>query len=416
MRAVYSYGIAGLIILVAAAWLATGTLVIGGRGPGNGEQQIVSLIEDDGGPITRSLEDSGLLAHPEHGEAVDPHLTIAQRVSERSGAEAPAQSVRTVTYTVQAMPISVELRGRTEAKASVSVVPETQGRVDVVHVAKGDSVEAGDLLCTLDQGTRAAAVAQAEAAVAQARSEFEANAALREKELVPANSGLPLEAALRAAEANLMNAETELERTVVRAPVQGIVQDPMATVGEMLGAGVPCATVVQLDPMLFAGAVPEARIGYAKLGLPATITTVTGKTVEGAVSFIASSADPATRTFAVEIEFDNSDLAIRDGITAQAVVNVGTAPAHLLPQSVLTLDNEGELGIRAVDSDNRVRFYPVTILQDTRDGVHVGGLPATVDIITVGQEFVQAGQRVDPTNVTADSTTTTEAPVEGLAS
>src|SRR5690606_12339018 len=238
----------------------------------------------------------------------------------------------------------------------------TQGQVDVVHVSKGQSVAAGDLLCTLDQGTRQAAVAQAEAGVAQARSEYEANAALREKQLAPANSGLPLEAALRAAEANLQNAEAELERTEVRAPVDGIVQDPLATVGDMLGAGTPCATVVQLDPMVFAGAVPEVNIGHARLGMPATITTVTGNTFDGKVSFIASSADPATRTFAVEIEFPNPDLEIRDGITAEAVVNVGTAPAHLLPQSALTLNDEGELGVRAVGSDNKVTFYPVTIL------------------------------------------------------
>ena len=44
----------------------------------------------------------------------------------------------------------------------------------------------------------------------------------------------------------------------------------------MLAAGQPCATLVQLDPMLFVASVPEAKIGYAKLGLPATITTVTG--------------------------------------------------------------------------------------------------------------------------------------------
>jgi multidrug efflux system membrane fusion protein len=83
---------------------------------------------------------------------------------------------------------------------------------------------------------------------------------------------------------------------------------------------------------------------------------------------------------------------------------------------VLTLDNEGELGVRAVNGDNEVQFYPVTILQDTRDGVHVAGLPPTVDIITVGQEFVQAGQRVNPTNVTAESPTATDVPAEGVAS
>ena len=75
-------------------------------------------------------------------------------------------------------------------------------------------------------------------------------------------------------------------------------------------------------------------------------------------------------------------------------VNVGTAPAHLLPQSVLTLDDEGVLGVRAVE-DSKVAFYPVTILKDTREGVWVTGLPPKVDVITVGQEFVQAGQTVD---------------------
>lgn len=416
MRAVYSYGVAGIIILIVAVWLGTGTLVIGGRGPGNGEKQIISMVEGDDGPISQSLENSHLLAHPEHPDEVDPHLTIAQRVAETSGATAPAQSVRTVTYTVQPMPIDVTLRGRTEAKASVSVMPETQGRVDAMHVTKGQSVAAGDLLCTLDQGTREAAVAQAEAGVAQARSDYDANAALREKQLAPANSGLPLEAALKAAEANLLNAEAELERTEVQAPIDGIVQDPMATVGATLGAGAPCATVVQLDPMLFAGSVPEAQIGHAKLGMEATIKTVTGASIKGTVSFIASSADPATRTFAVEIQFPNPGLEVRDGITATAVVNVGTAPAHLLPQSALTLDDEGVLGVRAVGQDNKVKFYPVTILQDSREGIHVSGLPPRVDVITVGQEFVKSGQTVDPTNVTADPAAIPEAPAEGTAS
>ena len=58
------------------------------------------------------------------------------------------------------------------------------------------------------------------------------------------------------------------------------------------------------------------------------------------MSYISSTADPATRSFPVEIEIPNADGKVRDGITAEATVNVGTAPAHLLPQSVLTLDDE----------------------------------------------------------------------------
>jgi multidrug efflux system membrane fusion protein len=60
------------------------------------------------------------------------------------------------------------------------------------------------------------------------------------------------------------------------------------------------------------------------------------------------------------------------------------------------------LGVRAVENEV-VAFYPVTIIRDTREGVWVTGLPGTIDVITVGQEYVAVGQRVNATNVTADA-------------
>jgi len=173
------------------------------------------------------------------------------------------------------------------------------------------------------------------------------------------------------------------------------VQDPMATQGAMLAIGQPCATVVQLDPMLFVAAVPEAKVGYARTGLTADVTTVTGDKVQGKVTYLASTADDATRSFAVEIELPNADGKIRDGLTADAVVNVGTAPVTILPQSVLTLDDNGVLGIRTVEDGNKVAFHAVTIVKDTRDGVWIVGLPPKINVITVGQDFVKPGQIVD---------------------
>jgi multidrug efflux system membrane fusion protein len=136
------------------------------------------------------------------------------------------------------------------------------------------------------------------------------------------------------AAAGLDNAKAELDRTEITAKVAGLVQDPVAIVGSMLNAGSPCATIVQLDPMIFAGMVPEKHIGLAKIGLTASIKTVTGQSVEGKVTYIASQADNATRAFPVEIEIPNADFAIKDGVTAEAVVNLGSAPGHLLPQTM----------------------------------------------------------------------------------
>lgn len=405
MRALFSYGLAFVILLLAGGWLATGTLVQGGQGPGNGEKAIVSVIEgEEHGPIATALGNAGVLAE-HHAPEVDPRLTIAQRNESTTGANAPLQSVRTQRFTAEAMPIDVPLRGRTQAKATVTAVAETAGAVDTVHVTKGQRVEAGDLLCTLDQGTRAAALAQAEAALAQAQLNFDTNADLRARGLAPANTANAAEVGLAQAKAGLDNAKAELDRTVISAKASGLVQDPVAVAGAMLNPGSPCATIVQLDPMIFSGMVPEAHIGLAKTGLDATVKTVTGQTVEGKVTYISSVADNATRTFAAEIEIPNADFAIRDGVTAEAIVNIGTAPGHLLPQSVLTLDDDGMLGVRTVE-DGKVAFHPVTIVSDTREGVWVTGLPVIADVITVGQENVTTGQPVEasPAPETAETT------------
>jgi membrane fusion protein, multidrug efflux system len=427
MRALFSYGAAGVIVLLFAAWLATGTFVAGGHGPGEGERPIIAIFEENGGPVTDALTDAGLVAehHAEEGE-IDPHLTIAERVAQTGGEEVQARSVRTQTFTIQPMAIEAPLRGRTQAKTIVQVLPETAGKITEVHVTKGQQVEVGDALCTIDRGVRGGGVEQAQAALAQAQAglqqaqqEHDTNAELREEGLAPANSAAQFEAQLTAAQAAVASAESALAqaqqewgRTDVVATIAGVVQDPLATVGSMAGPQTPCATIVELDPMLFVGSVPEARIGLAKTGLEASVTTISGQTVAGKVTYIATVADPATRSFPVEIELPNPEGTIRDGLTATAVVNLGTAPAHLLPQSVLTLDDEGVLGVRAVENDV-VAFYPVTIVRDTREGVWVTGLPGTIDVITVGQEYVTAGQRVNATNVTAEASAET---TEGVPS
>ncbi len=380
MRFLRSYGIALILILGIGIYMATGHFVQGGNGPGNGERAIIP----------------GLGEETHETDGIDAHLTIAERNDETAAAEGEARSVRVQNFKVQAMPLQVGLRGRTEASSIVPVAAQTSGIVDKVLVTKGQTVTAGTPMCELDVSTRAAALAQAEANLAKAQLDFDTNAKLRAKGFSSENSGVQSEAALKAAKAAFEQAKTEMERTTISSPIDGIVQGPITSAGKMLALGAPCANVVALNPILFVGAIPEARVGLARTGLPVTMETVTGQKSEGKVTFISAIADDATRSFEVEVEIANPDNAIRDGITASAEVNMGILPAHLLPQSVLTLDDAGVLGVRAVE-DSKVVFHEITIIRDTRDGVWVTGLPGDVAIITIGQENVQVGQLVDAT-------------------
>src|SRR5262249_47395482 len=101
-----------------------------------------------------------------------------------------------------------------------------------------------------------------------------------------------------------------------------------------------------------------------------------------------------TRTFRLELEVPNPQGTIRDGITAEIHITASSVEAHRISPAILALDERGTIGVRVVDQNRRVRFVPVKIISDGADGVWVSGLPHTVTIITVGQEYVANGQEV----------------------
>ena len=142
--------------------------------------------------------------------------------------------------------------------------------------------------------------------------------------------------------------------------------------------------------------VEQAYDLAVKLHVPHSVigTTVSGITTKGKVSFISKQADRVTKTFRVEILADNNDELIRDGETIQIQINLESNNAHLLPQSVLTLNDEGDLGVRTV-VNKTVQFFKVKILRDQKNGLLLTGLPDNVDVITVGQECVVDGQKVN---------------------
>jgi len=399
MRFLLSYGVAFLLIVGIGVWMASGTLVQGGQGEGNGERAILDVLElpaDSG--IRSTLEQVGLVSK------IEEETDVAEAEVEEPAEEAEVlQEVRTRTFTAQDLPLTVSLRGNTKASANVSIRAETTGILKTRHVNKGDHVKAGDLLCEIDQGTRNAQLAQAKASLAKAELDFSSNKTLREKGLSPANSGSQFEAALQAARAALDGAQAELERTAIYSEVAGIAQDPIAQPGDMLSAGAACVTLVQLNPILFAGDIPEARINAAVIGLPVTVKTITGQEVIGKLSYISPSSNASTRAFPVEVEIQNDDYSIRAGLTAEAIAVLGTTKAHLVPQSVLTLDSDGAIGVRAV-VDGTVEFHTIQIVRDTTDGIWVTGLPDNVDVITFGQEYVIAGQKVVADNASNEKT------------
>lgn len=301
-----------------------------------------------------------------------------------------------VTRTIDARPrpAILSLRGRTEAFREVVVRAETGGRVAQAPLQEGSPVSAGDILCRLDIDARAAAVEQAEADLRSRQLDYDAAAELANRGHRSANQVAAAEAARDAARARLQAAREELANVNLRAPFDGIFDGRNAEVGDFLRAGDPCGTVVELDPILISAEVAERDVADLEPGMPGRVRLVTGQAVEGAIRFVERRADPATRTFRVELEAPNPDFEIRAGVTAEIRLDLPEEPAHRIPASILALDSDGELGVRIVEDGNRVRFVRIELLSDDGEQVWVGGLPRRAEVIVLGQEFVADGVEV----------------------
>lgn len=360
MRFKINGSIAAAVVITAAiaGWMSTGDVVIGGQ------------------------ENS-------------PHA-VPPPAERTATAEAKPFRVEVETISAEERRTTLKMRGRTEADARVPVRAETRGRVAERMVSAGDEVQVGDGLCQLDKGVREAQLLKAKAQAARAELDYEAASKLRQRQFESETRVAATKAELDAAKATVAEAQLELDRTTIKAPVAGTVENPMTDTGEMLSVGDVCATLIDVDPMKVTGQVSERDIGKLKSGMAAEVSLVTGETAEGKITFISKAADPDTRTFTVEIEVPNPDGTLRDGVTALAEIPLPPVSAHHLSPGILTLADNGTVGVRAVTADNKVVFHPVTIIGQSTDGVWLNGLPSTVTVITVGQDYVVDGEIVEP--------------------
>lgn len=290
----------------------------------------------------------------------------------------------------------VVLRGRSESKRAVDVKAEVAGMVVARPVERGMQVMAGDLLCELAVDDRAVSVSQAKASLKEAEIEYQGSLKLKQQGLQSNTAIARTAARLSAAKAELHRKNLNLDRTKMLAPFNGFVDRLQMNVGDYATPGAVCATLIDLDPMLISANVTEAEVESMTLNNTVTGHTSTGVEVSGTLTFIGRQSDPSTRTYPVEITVANPDFQLRSGLTTNLRIELDDITAHRLSPALFALNDKGELGVRTVSAFNYVEFHRISIIEDTEAGAWVTGLPEKTNLITVGQEFVHAGQLVEP--------------------
>ena len=298
---------------------------------------------------------------------------------------------------------AIRLSGSTDADKRAVLATRAAGIVEELPVEQGARVARGDLIARLRDEGKQSAVETARQLLAQREAEADAARRLAERGNLAKLQLDGVLSALAAARAQHDAAVADVERDAVRAPFDGVIDKVDAELGGSLGAGAPVATILSLDPILARGEVSERDLSHVKPGDKARVRLVSGEEAEGVIRYISRDATPATRTFRVEVAVQNAEGRIPSGMTAEITLLAEPVEATALPRSVVTLSNDGDLGIRAVDADDKVVFFPIDLVDDLPEGLVLGGIPADVRIIVAGQELISEGDTVNP--VEADAAT-----------
>ena len=281
-------------------------------------------------------------------------------------------------------PVNVSASGTVEAKDTAKVAFQVAGKVLNVAVQEGDPVRAGQLLAALDSsdyqhGADAAAgqvalarsnLEQAKVAYDQASDEYQRMKKLYDRKSLAPNDFKKFEAAYLAAreryqpieagatqgdkgaaQAALEQAQAQdkiarkrLADTELRAPIDGIVARKMIDVGDTTAPGMPAFVVMNLNPAKVRVGVPEADVGKVKMGQGATIQvpSLEGESFAGKVTLVGIAAEPASRTFAVEIKVPNPHTTLRAGMIAEARIETDqTVESLTLPGEAVVRDPQG---------------------------------------------------------------------------
>jgi multidrug efflux system membrane fusion protein len=334
---------------------------------------------------------------------VSGHLFPHENAESRAaiGTTAAAQKLFRVSVAVARLEQrsrQLVLSGRTEADKKMMLTARADGVISALKVRRGSVVKEGDVIAILSDEARDSRVLQAKAMLMQRKTELAARMKLVEQGTMPKLEAVNLETQFKAAEAGLAAAEAEKDRSIIRAPWSGIVNDVPVEIGQAVlsFSGKDIVQIVSIDPVLAVVEVAERNLQNVHVGDTAEIRLVTGHKAQGKIRFISKSAISATRTYRVEVEVPNADGFIPDGITAEVTIPLAAVSSVSVPRSALTFSSGGELGVRSVEAGDKVQFVPVSIIEDQQQTMWVSGVRDGSRVIVQGQDFVREGQQVEP--------------------
>ncbi|HXS79720.1 MAG TPA: efflux RND transporter periplasmic adaptor subunit [Gammaproteobacteria bacterium] len=345
-------------------------------------------------------------------------MTIAACGREDS-AQAGDAGAREAVMTVTAAPLerveltrTISMNGSVFAWQDVIISSEVGGyRVAEVLVDVGDRVRKGQRLVSLstalleaEVATKQAALKQREAELMNAESALERGKSLATTSLLSkadldrlTSEQLASQSRLEAARADLDTSQLRLKFTNVIAPDDGVVTSRTVTVGQIAQAGSEMMRLLRNGRIEWRGEAPETRIKDLAPGQGVSVTTADGTPFHGTIRVVAPTISANDRTAIVYVDLP-ADERLRPGMYAHGEIAIGTGPAYMVPlESVVSSDGYSYVFVLSEDNIVARRRIETGAVHEGAIEV-VEGLEAGERIVNKGAGFLKDGDRVSVSN------------------
>ncbi len=294
----------------------------------------------------------------------------------------------------------LELQGSVTTKDLLVIYPEFSGTLTDVFVKEGQTVKKGQLLAKVDDGGLSQQLGQLQIQFELAKTTFDRQQRLWNQKIGSELQFLQAQSNYQAQAKAVSQLQKQIEKTSVRAPFSGTIDDVITEQGSVVGAGQSqLMRIVNLDRMYIETDVPEKYINHISKNKKVQVEfPVLGKSMNSKVRQVSNYINPANRTFKIEIPIPNKDKNIKPNLTARLRINdYSNQRALLIPQGIISENANGEQFVYVIKNENATIAKKIIIKTGKTQGDIIeilSGLSDGDEIISEGARSVTDGQTV----------------------
>ena len=293
----------------------------------------------------------------------------------------------------------IEQPGKINSKENILVSSEMGGLITQINATEGQGVSQGESIIELDSEIMRTNVEELNSALELAKTTFERQEALWEKEIGSELQYLQVKNQYESLENKLKAAKAQLEKLSITAPINGVIEELFLNPGELASPGRPAFRIVNTKKVYVEADIAERYANVLKKNTPVKVSfNALNIHKKSRLTFVGQVINPENSTFKVKIELNNPNGSLKpNGTASLEIQDYVNKQALVVPSQIVKRDMRGDYLFLSKNEKAEKTYVKVGLSQDDKSMIK-SGLKVGDQIIIEGYSEVIGGSLLDIKN------------------